>query len=319
MIVRPTLIMLILSGWLATSLVSVAAVAEITHTWADASNLEGWSHTAPSSADLRVEDGQLELVYHAQSMPRFVTDSVTRPIAENILLSSMAFTFEVGAVSPSRIRVLLHVKDGGVWTCLLGVPQAGETKQYTIPITFEAGWRKTPTSTADDFARDLRSIDWLGVETVRHASTGVQLYAMDTFHIEGVQYTGDADMDGIADTWETANGLNFANHTDAALDSDGDGMSNYAEFRAGTNPHLSSSRFEARVARIAGETGAPFQLRWSSVSNRWYTIWRSTDLAEGFEALVTGVPAAPPVNVYQDATATNSPGYFYRVEVEPEF
>jgi len=317
--VRTTLIILILSGWLATSLVSVAAVSEITHTWEDASNLEGWSHTAPAIADLHVENGQLALMYHAQSIPCFVTDSVTRPIPENMLLSSMAFTFEAGSVSPSRIRCLLHTKDGAVWKLLLGVPQAGETKAYTIPITFEAGWRKTPTSTADDFVRDLRSIDWLGVETVRHSSTAAQLYAIDTFHIAGVQFTGDADMDNMDDTWETANGLDAADYMDAALDSDGDGMSNYAEFRAGTNPHLSSSRFKVRVATINGETGAPFQLQWSSLSNRWYTIWRSTDLTQGFEALVTGEAATPPVNVYQDVTTTNSPGYFYRVEVEPAF
>lgn len=316
---RTPLIILILNGWLATSLVSVAAVSEIIHTWEDTSNLEGWSHTAPSIADLHVENGQLALMYHVQSIPHFVTDSVTRPIPENMLLSSMAFTFEVGSVSPSRIRCLLHTRDGAVWKLLLGVPQAGETKAYTIPITFDAGWRKTPTSTADDFVRDLRSIDWLGVETVRHASTDAQRYAMDTFHIEGVQFVGDADMDNMDDTWEQANGLNSADHTDAMLDSDGDGMSNYAEFRAGTNPHLSSSRFEVRVATIQEETGVPFQLRWSSLSNRWYTIWRSADLAQGFEALVSGEAATPPVNVYQDVTATNSLGYFYRVEVEPEF
>ena len=317
MIMKNTLTILILSGWLATALVSMAELREITHTWADTSNLEDWSHTTPSVADLRVEDGQLKLAYYAQSIPRYVTDSVTRPMPENMLLSSMAFTFEAGSVSPSRMRCLLHTKDGGVWKLLLGVPQAGETKAYTIPITFKAGWRKTPTSTANDFARDLRAIDWLGVETVRHASTGVQLYAMDTFHIKGVQFTGDADMDGMEDAWETANGLSATDYTDSALDSDGDGMSNYAEFRAGTNPHLSSSRFEASVAKMVDKTGVPFQLRWSSQSNRWYTIWRTADLTQGFEVLVTGEAATPPMNLYQDVTATNSPGYFYRVEVEP--
>jgi hypothetical protein len=46
----------------------------------------------------------------------------------------------------------------------------------------------------------------------------------------------DADLDGMADDWERAVGLDPANPADALLDPDGDGYSNRAEFDAGTAP-----------------------------------------------------------------------------------
>ncbi len=51
----------------------------------------------------------------------------------------------------------------------------------------------------------------------------------------------DADKDGIPDEWERAHGLNPAEASDAALDGDGDGMTNLQEFLAGTDPSIRGS------------------------------------------------------------------------------
>ncbi|HAS82360.1 MAG TPA: hypothetical protein DCS43_06740 [Verrucomicrobia bacterium] len=48
----------------------------------------------------------------------------------------------------------------------------------------------------------------------------------------------DADHDQMPDGWEIAHGLNPTTPNDALLDSDGDSLSNLAEFQAGTDPTL---------------------------------------------------------------------------------
>ncbi|MFM7213579.1 MAG: hypothetical protein ACKO3H_01720, partial [Verrucomicrobiota bacterium] len=51
----------------------------------------------------------------------------------------------------------------------------------------------------------------------------------------------DTDGDGIADWYEEQNGLNPRVGTDAQLDSDQDGLSNLAEYLAGTNPQRANA------------------------------------------------------------------------------
>ena len=51
----------------------------------------------------------------------------------------------------------------------------------------------------------------------------------------------DADHDGAEDWWETEFGFDSLDPADAALDPDGDGLTNLAEFLAGTNPLLADS------------------------------------------------------------------------------
>ena len=78
----------------------------------------------------------------------------------------------------------------------------------------------------------------------------------------------DADGDGIADIWEVANGLNTNSVADAALDSDGDTMSNRAEFLAGTDPSNAASYL--KIDSITANVGAT--LTFGAISNRTYSV-----------------------------------------------
>jgi hypothetical protein len=62
-------------------------------------------------------------------------------------------------------------------------------------------------------------------------------------------------------------------------------------------------------------------LRWPSVANRVYFIYRSSDLLapdSGFVAIESHVPATPPENTYPDTNATVNAVYYYRLGVALE-
>ena len=100
------------------------------------------------------------------------------------------------------------------------------------------------------------------------------------------------------------------------LDSDGDGLNNWQEYLAGTNPTNASSVFKITSAEVV--SGTQFVLRWSSVSNHLYDVTRATNLAVGpgsFRALpgATNLSGTPPENAWTDSVSQAATPAFYRV------
>lgn len=100
------------------------------------------------------------------------------------------------------------------------------------------------------------------------------------------------------------------------LDSDGDGVMDWAEQIAGTNPNNSNSVFKASTD-IQPAPGGGLIIKWSSVAGKTYAIHRSSGLSQGFSAMANSLPATAPQNQYTDSTATNTGPYFYRIQVIP--
>ncbi len=127
----------------------------------------------------------------------------------------------------------------------------------------------------------------------------------------------DADGDGMPDWYENLYPfLNPNNAADAQQDYDGDGLSNLAEYLAGTASDNPQSYLHLTSILVGGASGV--QITWGSATNKFYTVQRTPVLGRGnvFTNLAEHLPATPPENVYRDQTATNASAFFYRVLVE---
>lgn len=126
----------------------------------------------------------------------------------------------------------------------------------------------------------------------------------------------DTDSDGIPDAWESANGLDPGNPSDAASDVDGDGQTNLAEYRAGTDPRSGASRFA--VTDIV-HTVNGVDLTWSSVAGRQYRIHWSEDLTDWVPLTSGGVPvvvtATGSSTLYSVPVTNGNTRRFFRLEV----
>jgi hypothetical protein len=125
----------------------------------------------------------------------------------------------------------------------------------------------------------------------------------------------DADGDGMPDSFEVQYAfLSSTNAADALLDYDGDGLSNLAEYLAGTDPSNPNSYL--RLTGIGAEGTNGVTVAWGSASNKLYSVLRASDLSLGFTNLEQHILSTPPENVYLDTTATNQNSFFYRIKVE---
>jgi len=101
------------------------------------------------------------------------------------------------------------------------------------------------------------------------------------------------------------------------LDSDGDGFSNWQEWRAGTNPTNAASLLQM-VPVAATNTTSGAIVKWQSVLGVNYFVQRGNDLSAQpvFTTIQSNIPGAIGTTSYTDTTATNGTTYFYRVGVQ---
>lgn len=118
----------------------------------------------------------------------------------------------------------------------------------------------------------------------------------------------------ISYAWLQQYKLTINGSTDTG-DPDGDLMTNWQEWIAGTNPTNSSS-----ALRLLNPVGAPpsLLLVWQSVTNRSYFIQRATNVSDplSFSTLQSNIPGQAPTTSFSDTNAPTSGPWFYRVGVQ---
>lgn len=301
--------------------VVASAGVEVVETWSGA-DTAGWSNET-TGASLSNPGGYLAFHYQAQTAPVLVEDRAWVELPGGVTLTNLAFRFWAGSTNPSALRVVLQASTTGqTWQRSLVRPVIGPWNAYSVPLVYSTGWfRADGGESAEAFAADMRLVDRVAVYVRRHGSPVEQAYGIDDFTLQGLAIDPlDRDGDGIPDEWETLNEFDPDDPTDGAEDADDDAMSNYAEYRAGTDPNDPDSRLVLSIASEWEEPGVPVEgvvLSWHSISNRTYAVWRTLDLRSATrEQVDAGLPATPPVNTYTAPVFTNEPAVFYRIEVE---
>jgi len=123
----------------------------------------------------------------------------------------------------------------------------------------------------------------------------------------------DLNHNGISDAWEKYYFGAVTTNRTQLTDTDGDGVSDYAEFIAGTNPTNAASSL--KVLSATPQPNGRMNLEWSAIPGRAYQVQSSTDL-NAWDPISPWAQAVTSPGTY---TTTNviSGAVFFRVKVHP--
>jgi hypothetical protein len=254
----------------------------------------------------------------------------------NYALTNAVITESVPATVAEGI-LTRHVARG--WTGTGSLPASGTSNSVTFAITNDSqltwNWQTEHWLTVDVMSKGSVDVDdsWqLAGSTVTLTATPSNYYhfaywsgdVSETSNVLPLQMTAprrvtanfEANVvtNGVPEWWLAENDLSI-NDAGALADTDGDGVANWKEYRAGTDPRDANSIFRVSVVPPPSWDPIQYTIRWPATYGRFYTLWSATNLNHGFSVLASNLWPTPPTNYfYRNAI----PGYkeYYFIEVE---
>ena len=167
------------------------------------------------------------------------------------------------------------------------VAVAGDTVVFSVAATgtqpLGYKWKK---GTATVTPASLQGKPTLTLTNVQLAQAGAySVLITNSANLAGVASTSavlmvlaDTDGDHMPDDWERSFGFNPDDPTDGNVDSDGDTMTNWQEYIAGTDPTNALSYL--KVDQVTLGVGGTF-IEFSAISNKTYTVQFKESLSAG--------------------------------------
>lgn len=126
---------------------------------------------------------------------------------------------------------------------------------------------------------------------------------------------GDSDTDGMPDWWEIWRGFSRSNAADAALDADGDGLSNLEEYLSGTDPNDPASVLRITTTQPSGTNVFTF---FTTVTGKIYCLECTDDLlAPSWKTAVSNMSGTGTVFQVSDPDGASATQRFYRIKLGP--
>ena len=131
-----------------------------------------------------------------------------------------------------------------------------------------------------------------------------------TLNFSGNYTFVDVNTNGIPDAWEAAQFSGISLQRSKTTDTDADGMSDWAEFVAGSDPNNPPPQFKITAQRLANNI---VKLSWPSVTNHSYRVHASSN-AVSWTPHSAWFTATGTNTSYSFSSATNGAFRFFRVE-----
>jgi hypothetical protein len=189
------------------------------------------------------------------------------------------------------------------YCCTMPMPTNGSGNFISAPLYLNGSYQlqsNSPCINAGNNAYTIGAIDLNGNPRIVGGTVDIGAYEYQT------------PSSVLSYAWAQQYGLPIDGSADY-MDSDGDGMNNWQEWKADTNPTNPASVLALQAPATTNTSG--ITLTWQSVNTRNYYLQSSTNLP-AFFSIQSNIVGQAGFTSFTDTAATNGGPYFYRVGVQ---